>query len=491
VMQKVFRRGHALSQLAVCAMLAACGGGGGDSGATNGGLLQAIEFDYPGGAMLLDGPVTLHAVASSGLPVSFESSTPDTCTVAGDQLTLVSAGECRVVATQPGGQTADGVTWAAADEATQLFNVLKHTQQITFVPPDYVLSAQTSSIELSATAESGLPVSFSTSTPEVCTITGSTLQLKGKGSCAVVAAQEGDPNYAAGATPRFIAVDPLLLADGFTPGSGAGSGNLATKQGGAVVANPWASPLNGWEWCNAQDDSGNSNENWCYRTVSDDGTTLTSALHVPDSRLSGWYTGFNRINIFAPGLAGFNGSGDTTSGLRVTSEKVLAFTLGVNKTLAEYPSPGRPVVVNLDLGKSNGGCNVELSALVWPDSGLVSYGIPLGDFAVTNNCGLADVTATSLDSVRALPDRNGPVGATPDEVARAEADYQTALAGLKDARAAAAGLLGTSDVVRVRFWMYDFNDKVKPAATDVPPPTAEELARFDTDLTIKGAITIQ
>jgi hypothetical protein len=489
-MQKVFRRGHALSQLAVCAMLAACGGSG-DSAGTNGGLLQAIEFDYPGGAMLLDGPVTLHAVATSGLPVSFESTTPDTCTVAGDQLTLVSAGECRVVATQSGGKTADGVTWAAADEATQLFNVLKHTQQITFVPPDYVLSAQTRSIELSATAESGLPVSFSTSTPEVCTISGSTLQLKGKGSCAVVAAQEGDANYSAGATPRFIAVDPLLLADGFTPGSGAGSGNLSTKQSGAVTANPWASPLNGWEWCPAVNDAGDSNANWCYRTVSDDGTTLTSALHVPDSKVSGWYTGFNRINIFAPGLSGFNGSGDTSSGLRVTSEKVLAFTLGVNKTLAEYPSPGRPVVVNVDLGKSNGNCNVELSALVWPDSGLISYGIPLGDFAVTNNCGLADVTATSLDSVRALPDRNGPVGATAEEVAAAEQAYQVELAKLADARASAASLLKSSDVARVRFWIYEFNDKVKPGPNDVPPPTAEELSRFDTDLTIKGAITIQ
>ena len=46
MMHKVFRRGHALTQLAVCAMLAACGGGS-DSSGTSGGRLQAIEFDYP------------------------------------------------------------------------------------------------------------------------------------------------------------------------------------------------------------------------------------------------------------------------------------------------------------------------------------------------------------------------------------------------------------------------------------------------------------
>jgi hypothetical protein len=44
--------------------------------------------------------------------------------VSGDQLTLVSAAECLVVASQPGGKSADGRTWAAADETSQLFNVL-------------------------------------------------------------------------------------------------------------------------------------------------------------------------------------------------------------------------------------------------------------------------------------------------------------------------------------------------------------------------------
>jgi hypothetical protein len=104
---------------------------------------------------------------------------------------------------------------------------------------------------------------------------------------------------------------------------------------------------------------------------------------------------------------------------------------------------------------------------------------------------LADVTATSLDSVRALPNRNGKEGATPDEVANAEAVYQQALDKLKDSRASATALLKSSDIARVRFWMYDFNDKAKPQPTDVPTPTADELKTFTTDLSIKGAITLQ
>ena len=101
-------RGFALTQVAACAILVACGGGG-DSEGNSGGRMQAISFKYPGGSMLLDGPVTLSATATSGLPVTFQSTTPTTCTVSGNQLTLVSAGESRVAAKQSGGAGATGV----------------------------------------------------------------------------------------------------------------------------------------------------------------------------------------------------------------------------------------------------------------------------------------------------------------------------------------------------------------------------------------------
>lgn len=464
-MQKVFRRGHALTQLAVCAMLAACGGGG-DSAGGSGGQLQIIDFAYPGGAMLLDGPVTLSAVASSGLPVSFESSTPDTCTVSGDQLTLVSEGECRVVATQSGGKSADGVLWAAADEATQLFKVLKHTQEVTFAPPDYVLRSASTSVTLSATSSSGLPVSFSSNTPANCAIEGSELKLLAKGTCAVTATAAGDHDYAETPVQRFIAVDPLLIADGFDPaGAGRGSSSgMATKQGGNVAVNPWGSPLNaGWEWCD-----GNSGGDWCYRTVSADGSMLTSVLHYPEANWTpgGWQYGFNRIDIFGPGLSDFNASGDTTSGLRVTTETALGFTLGINNGL--YLA-GRPIVLHLDLGKRNGSCNVTLSALLWPSNGLISYAVPLSDFAVTDACGLADVATASLDDqVRKLPNPKDGVAA-----------YEAALEEMKDARASAMTLLKSSDIARVRFRLMDVNDSQKTDGV------------YASDVTIKGAITIQ
>jgi len=489
VSDPLFRRTWQSALIASCFSLAACGGGGDDAG-TAGGRYQSITFEYPGGAMLASGPTTLKATADSGLPVVFRSETPNTCTVSGDQLTVLVAAECLIIASQSGGTTPDGQVWAPADDAGQLFRVLKHPQMVTFTPPDFVVSATTSSIQLSATADTGLPVTFSSTTPDVCTINGSTLELKAKGSCAVVATQAGNDTYAAQSTQRFVAVDPLIVANGFTPSSGVGSGSTTTPQGAAVAANPWSSLLGGWEGCPAVHDLGDkvppdtrfeSNANWCYWKVSDDGSTLTSALHIPEAKLSGWYTGFNRINIFAPGLSDFNGSGDTATGLRVTTEKVLAFTLGVNR---EGFLAGRPVVVSIDLGKRNNGCNVELSALQYLRSGMNSFAIPLTDFAVTNNCGIGGVTATKVDSVRALPSRLGAENATPEEVAAAETKYQTELAKLKDARDSAMTLLKSSDIARVRFWMYDFNDKF-------PTTGSDGTKTFITDLSVTGAITVQ
>jgi hypothetical protein len=247
---------------------------------------------------------------------------------------------------------------------------------------------------------------------------------------------------------------------------------MSTAQGGKVSVNPWASPLNaGWEWCDA-----NAGGDWCYRTVSDDGKSMTSSLHILDTQYTGgWQYSFNRIDIFVPGITSFNGSGDTTGGLQVTTEQSLVFTLGVNADL--YLS-GKPVVVHLDLGKSNNGCNVTLSALLYPKAaGLVSYAIPLTDFAVTDACGLAGVTAASLDDqVRKLPNPNG---SSPSDAGAAKKAYDDALAMFLPARESAMTLLLSSNIVRTRVRLMDANVERKTGGV------------FASDLTISGAITIQ
>jgi uncharacterized protein (TIGR03437 family) len=97
-------------------------------------------------------------------------------------------------------------------------------QTITFAPlSDVLIGAAPFSI--SATASSGLPVSFASTTANVCTASGSTVTIVGSGACAITASQAGDANYAP-ATPvtlnfnvgmGAIGTPPLILSGGVVP----------------------------------------------------------------------------------------------------------------------------------------------------------------------------------------------------------------------------------------------------------------------------------
>jgi hypothetical protein len=63
-------------------------------------------------------PVTLIAMASSGLGVEYTSSTPTVCTVSGSTVNLLAAGTCTIAAVQIG----DG-SFTAAPTVTQSFTV--------------------------------------------------------------------------------------------------------------------------------------------------------------------------------------------------------------------------------------------------------------------------------------------------------------------------------------------------------------------------------
>jgi Flp pilus assembly secretin CpaC len=53
-----------------------------------------------------------------------------------------------------------------------------------------------SALTLTATASSGLPVSYTSSTPSVCAVSGVAASLIAAGTCTIQASQAGDPVYA-------------------------------------------------------------------------------------------------------------------------------------------------------------------------------------------------------------------------------------------------------------------------------------------------------
>ncbi len=158
---------------------------------------QTITFGALSNLMLGSAPFTLSATASSSLLVSFASTTTSVCTVSGTTATLVGAGACTILATQAG-----NAAYAAATPVSQSFQVmqpLQTSQTITFGSLSNMALGSVP-VALSATASSGMPVSFASTTTSICTVSGTTATLVAVGTCTIQATQAGNATYAA-ATP--------------------------------------------------------------------------------------------------------------------------------------------------------------------------------------------------------------------------------------------------------------------------------------------------
>lgn len=158
---------------------------------TEGPQSQIITFGPLPNRAFGSGPFTLSATASSGLPVSFASTTPAVCAVFGNSVVLAATGQCSIQATQAG-----NASYAAATPVAQSFLVTQGTQTILFdaLPDRSVGSAP---FTISAASTSGLPVGFASRTPTVCSVSGSTVTLLAAGTCTVRATQPGDANWSA------------------------------------------------------------------------------------------------------------------------------------------------------------------------------------------------------------------------------------------------------------------------------------------------------
>ncbi len=166
---------------------------------TTGAQSQTITFEPLASKTYGDPDFTVTATASSGLPVSFAAA--DNCTVSGSTVHLTGAGSCTITASQAG-----DATYAPAPDVSQTFTIVQASQTITFGSladktygdPDFAVSA---------TASSGLPVSFAAAGN--CTVSGNTVHLTGEGSCTITASQGGNANYTpAASVPQTFAIAP-------------------------------------------------------------------------------------------------------------------------------------------------------------------------------------------------------------------------------------------------------------------------------------------
>ena len=150
---------------------------------------QTINFGTAP-TLVLKGTGNLTATATSGLPISFTSTTPTVCRVSGSTVTDLTAGTCNIAANQTGNST-----YSAAPQVTQTITISKVSQTITFGTAPSITKGKGSTGTVKATATSGLTVTFKSNTPLICSINGTTVKEIKAGTCTIAANQAGNVSY--------------------------------------------------------------------------------------------------------------------------------------------------------------------------------------------------------------------------------------------------------------------------------------------------------
>ena len=163
---------------------------------------QRIVFDPVPEKTYGDPPFQLKAVASSGLSVDFNSSDLTIASISGSTVTVHKPGVVTITATASGDDN-----YSNTSEQQELV-VHKALQTIVFDPVNDLVMGDPS-IELTASSDANLPVTFTTTSDNVL-IEGKVLQLLAPGRVTVSATQPGDEFYLPATTViREFCVNPL------------------------------------------------------------------------------------------------------------------------------------------------------------------------------------------------------------------------------------------------------------------------------------------
>ena len=127
----------------------------------------------------VDSP-TLTGSASSGMPLTFISTTPSVCSISETRVTGLTTGTCGVRASQSGGKG-----WKSVYSDIN-FSFRKPVISWGNLANDLKRSLTRT---VSASSDSGLRVTFASQTPTTCEVSGSTITYITSGECGIVASQ--------------------------------------------------------------------------------------------------------------------------------------------------------------------------------------------------------------------------------------------------------------------------------------------------------------
>jgi hypothetical protein len=126
----------------------------------------------------------------TGVYVLPQATTPTVCIASGFYVQIVGGGTCTLTY-----QSEANTSYLASDLYKVSFEVTRDPQTITFAPAT-TADIATKSLTLTATASSGGVVSFTSTSIENCTVSGSTVNLLKAGNCIITATQAGTSTLA-------------------------------------------------------------------------------------------------------------------------------------------------------------------------------------------------------------------------------------------------------------------------------------------------------
>lgn len=231
-------RVHAIIAL-VAGLLAACGGGDGPK-------IEARSQTITFGAvpvLPLGGTASMAATTSSGLALRYVSQTSSVCTVnwTTGLATALRPGDCTVAAIQDGDST-----YSSARATLTVTVYIDPNQTITFAAAPALAQYDTATV--TATASSGLPVTYSSQTPAICSVGAATGLVSGLdiGICTIAANQAGTASYPVynpvQATQTFSVSPPAGSA---VPGQPTGVTATLGATLNQVIVTVGATPANG------------------------------------------------------------------------------------------------------------------------------------------------------------------------------------------------------------------------------------------------------
>ncbi|MEQ9101763.1 MAG: choice-of-anchor D domain-containing protein [Imperialibacter sp.] len=164
------------------------------------GLPQTIIFEAIPEKTYGDAPFDLTASVDTDQEISFSSSNPEVASTEGKTVTIHKAGT---------------VTITASVAATELYNAASKQQSLTINGVEQILTFEPlpektygdAPFELSATASSGLDVTFSSSDAAIASIEGVTVTILKAGSVTITASQAGNDNYSSATATQTLTIN--------------------------------------------------------------------------------------------------------------------------------------------------------------------------------------------------------------------------------------------------------------------------------------------